>query len=88
MRGQLVAEMGFQIFDPHVSLERDPHHRFLGAAHPEVDRVDRIRGGDHADVAQADVNITARGVDLVADEAQGFLRDRLGLLDASAGRAP
>src|SRR4051812_29136315 len=86
MRGELVAQTGFQVFDADLArLERHPDHRFFRPAHPEVNGVDGVRRWNHADEAEADVHLAPGRMDLIADEAQRFLRDCFGLFDARAG---
>ena len=57
--GQFLAQLVLQIGDADaaVLLEGDPHDALVGAAAPEVDRVDGQRGGGDADVGHRDVDV-------------------------------
>src|SRR5436853_90605 len=53
--------------DVRARSERDLQHPFVGTARPEKDRVDRVRGRLHADVAQRHRHVlrTSAGPDLI-----------------------
>ena len=86
--GQLPAEFFLELLDVDSAfpLQSHPHHGVLRSAHPLIHGIDRIGGGNRAEVSQGHLHVAgSRGR---FDDLQGFQDDLLGAVDVRSVRGP